>query len=257
MLLMPSLRMDDGGHEASTETFVVAGYVAPVTAWDALEKDWEALAKGRILRLAHICGVEGHGPFASWSKSDRNRLVTDMAHIVDQHLPQGIARAVYIQDYKDLLVPAAPMFLKGTRARHLAAVGWCLRMCLEWLGTDWLDCPTGEKIDVIFEEGTRYLGEAITFCRNLKRTKEWGKKFGSIATDSKDHLISLQAADFLAYHCFQYFDAQLRQVPYLLQESFDLSTKRCKLNLGILDRESASEALSVFTMRDLWGDHPL
>jgi hypothetical protein len=259
LLFMPSLRMDDSGDEGSTEVFVAAGYIAPVEAWDAFEIEWQRIGGGNVLHMSDLCGATGHGDFEKWSKQDRMALVNDMGRVIDKHLKQGIARAIFVDDYKDLLKPVSELFLKGTDVQQqLAAVAWTLRMSMEWVALVWQGLPIGQKVDLIFEEGTKGLAPAITYCRNLKRTKEWARFFGHIGTDSKENLISLQAGDFLAYHVFQFYKAQLHQTPYQPSESYRLATQQSIVNCGCLPRERIPDMLVDFNARELLLDpYPL
>src|SRR6185295_19440750 len=108
---------------------------------------------------------------------------------------------------------------------------------------------------VIFEEGTKGLGEAILYCRNLKRRHDWAREvFGHIGTDSKANLISLQAADFLAYHMYQRYEAERSGIAYEIPESFRLSTQHCRINHGRLPREEMPAMIRHVETLEMFND---
>jgi len=263
---MPSLRLDDSGHEGSTKVLVAAGYIGPVEAWDAFEIEWERVSGGTVLHMADLCGEIGHGEFKGWSQADRAEFANQMGRTINKHLRHGVARSISVDDYKDLLIPEAEMFLQGTDARQLYAIAWVLRMILEWVALNWAKGDDAgkarlaehEKVDLIFEEGTKGLGEAITYCRNLKRSREWAKIFGHIGTDSKENLVSLQAADFLAWHVYKFRDAQrMDRLPYTTPESLKLSIIDCELNWGHLPRNHIPDMLDLFRIQEMVSNHPI
>jgi hypothetical protein len=243
--------MDDSGHESSTKVFVAAGYIAPVEGWDAFETEWQDVGGGKVLHMADLCGAVGHGEFETWNTPDRTAFVNDMGRTIGKHLKVGIARAIFVDDYKDLLKPASELFLKGTDVQQLAAVAWTLRMSMEWVALAWRELPKDQKVDLIFEEGTKGLAPAITYCRNLKRTKEWASVFGHIGTDSKENLPSLQTGDFLAYHVLQFYKARWCNVPYEPPESYRLSTQQGIVDCAHLPRERIPDMLANFSAREL------
>lgn len=251
---MPSLRMDDSGHEDSTKVLVGAGYVASGEAWDAFEDEWSAIANGRTFHMAHLCGEVGRGQFKGWSLTERIEFVEAMGRVIGKHLKLGVARVIFVDDYKNLLVPLSDRFLTGTDAKRLAGIAWILRMTLEWLSLSWDDRPGDRKIEVIFEAGTKWLGESITYCRNLKRKYDWARVFGHIGSDSKENLISLQAADFLAYHVYQAFECQRTTSPYQQPQSFSLSVANGSVNVGRLPRENIPYMLQHFELTELFSD---
>jgi hypothetical protein len=203
---MLRLCLDDSGHEADQgegAVFACAGYVASIEQWDAFEKEWNiALREANVeaFKMAHLQGARGFGEYWDWGKEKRNAFIERMAGTVDRHLRQGVGRAISVKDFHEQLVPAMGMFTDGTRVTNLGVVAWCMRMCLEWLGTEWHG-RAGKRISVVFEAGTQGLSAAVKYCEDLIKAHSWGKAFDRITVKNKkgpDRLISLQTGDFLA-----------------------------------------------------------
>lgn len=253
----PQLRVyfDDSGHEDSTPVFVVAGYVAPASVWAEVEADLARVLRlvgVRAVKMAHLCGSRGFGEFEGWTRERRDALLDEVGSIIGGHLEHGVGRGIFVEDLHRLLTPADDLFTKGTPARRLAAVAWCLRMAIEWLAISWEGRPDEAKIDVVVEAGTKGLGQAVPYLQTLAQAKPWGEAIGSIKVIGKHDEVAIQTGDFLAYNVYQYLLALRRGETYD-RPCWRRSLGGARINIGWLTEPAIRSMLASFQLRDLLG----
>jgi hypothetical protein len=200
---MFSAAFDASGTEHDQEALVVAGFIAPAAVWIDFGKAWRARLAEEGLSDFHMADfMKGYGVYSEWKndKARRAALLSDLIGIVQSHASRQFGCAVVIGELHSLTT-------KSNRDRFLMHA-YCLAAIMSitqvqrWCHRERIVSPP----EFIFEKGDDKQHE---FRLRMQADSEVGPVFRwkKDTMDKRGQLVlgytPLQAADMLAYECFQ------------------------------------------------------
>src|ERR1700680_5111703 len=96
--------VDDSGSDWQSKAFILAGFVATPSQWDAFKKDWrDALnlpPKIAYFKSNEAYGLKGEFLKANgWTKEKVDDRLITLAHAIRKHLPEKYSVAISPEDY--------------------------------------------------------------------------------------------------------------------------------------------------------------
>jgi hypothetical protein len=184
---MYSAYFDESGTDGSSESTVVAGYVASDEQWQNFEWAWRrALDDAEVSRFHMRDFAHSLREFKDW-RGDEDRRVMFLRQLIDiirRNTRHGFSNAVIMRDYQ--LLNRKYQLAERTSPYVICAVT-CAADIARW-------CKAREYVDpvnLVFEDGVRYKGEFLRFYAPTN--------FHKISYAKQHEFIGFQAADFVAW----------------------------------------------------------
>lgn len=210
-MVMLAAYFDESGTHKGSPILAVAGYVSTVPKWKRFQREWmEALRTAKV-DCFHMSEYENRkGIFADWSQRKRIAVIKRLTEIIKTNALHGVAAAVIVNDYKEIVGQA-----KGTFSPYTFCVVRCMVQIARWAKKSYQE----GRIAYIFENGAGYGGEIEKKKMDLisnTLVKE-AYRYQSLTFCNKRTLIPLQAADVIAYetmkHCKNHYLSDNKQDP--------------------------------------------
>ena len=102
---------DDSGSEPNSNAYVLAGWMAPVPAWELFTDEWEVELKAGpkpldYFKMNDAMGLTGQ--FDGWCCPDRDRKVLSLANIITRHHLVRVGVGLHRPDYDAIIKPSFP-----------------------------------------------------------------------------------------------------------------------------------------------------
>jgi len=169
--------------------FIVAGWVAPVTKWDAFEVQWdrtlEEIPTARFYRSNSAAGLKG--PFLGWSETSRNTKVSNLAQIITRHELFGIACYVNKQLFNNNIARIQRKPLKDPY--FLCALG-IVSLCQRYFSQE-------DRIDFVFDKHGK-TGQRFKRFYDSSLVRKEAPNLGELFLLDDKEVLPLQAADMYA-----------------------------------------------------------
>jgi hypothetical protein len=187
---------DDSGTHPGSPTAVCAGYVATVTQWRHLEKEWrEADAREPFMPFHTADCLSRHKQFEGWDNQRVYGLLRKLTGIINSRVRYAVISAVVKKDYDEVV----PEWLKERAGRkpYTFCVASCLGFIKQWRDQYKITSP----IEYIFDWMGKGKGEIMGAFGGLIRyhhQDDIGAYKGGLSFQTKDRFVQLQAADIIA-----------------------------------------------------------
>jgi hypothetical protein len=201
---------DDSGHPDDQAAVVIAGWVATLEQWILLESGWKQALSDANLTSFHMTDFESNSrEYCHLNSKEKARLLDRLiSHIVTRTrysfcfiVPMSVYRVINDAFYLEELL-GKPYALAG----QLIVEG-----LMKWKRRYAENCP----LVSVFDDGSKHKGDLLDMFKQ--------QQFDLPAFRNKKSVVSLQAADMLAWECFNSFQldglereslALLRRVPF-------------------------------------------
>lgn len=193
----------------ATSVYVVAGWVGRVGQWKRLEKKWKQALWKEGLDEFHMADCEGgYGKFAGIDRPERERLQRRFIDIINDHEVYGGMGVIVLADFNALLprLKKARKHEKYGGSPYLMAFEWCIVEMRQQAST----YPAGEQINFVFDRQKEFQGRAKELYDQALQMPElsFHSRLGSLSFASRRDVVSLQAADILAYEAYRHWQIQ-------------------------------------------------
>jgi len=184
---------DDSGHPDSQDAVLVAGWVAQVEQWSLLEKEWNEDLKEFKLETFHMKDFLNRKctDYEHLSNTDKKRLLGRLVGHIRTRTRHSFCSIVPMADYKEVNANYYFEEILG-KPYAFAAVGVIQRL-RAWKDKYASDYP----LEIILEDGTKHKGDLMKVFKQFH--------FNDPIFRDRKHLPPLQAADMLAWGCFDAF----------------------------------------------------
>jgi hypothetical protein len=205
-----SAYFDDSGHPDDQVAVVIAGWVTTSEQWVLLESGWKKTLSDANLDSFHMTDFESNSrEYRHLNAAERARLLNRLiSHIVTRArhsfcfiIPMSDYRAINDEFYLEELI-GKPYALGGQLIIE-SLMKWKLRYAAH------------SSLVTVFDNGSKHKGDLLDMFTQ--------QQFDLPAFRDKKAVVSLQAADMLAWECFNSFQldglereslALLRRVPF-------------------------------------------
>ena len=190
-----TIYLDDGGHPKSEDVVLVAGWASTLDEWLAFERGWKRTLTefGINPPIFHMTDFESpYGAYGQWPERNKGLLLGELISHIRAQVRSSFCSVVPMNDYKlvnnivcleELL--GKPYALAG---RNVAS------QINRWKARNEIhDAP----VVIIFEDGSTHKGDLMEVFKK--------DGFDDPAFRKKKDIVSLQAADLLAWECFNSF----------------------------------------------------
>lgn len=245
----------DESYDGNSRAFAIAGWLASARDWKEFSAKWRARIAREGIRSAHMSDCEsGYAAFVSWSRERRFGLIQDLISIITESNIAGFGTAILVGDYQRILCECSGMqrrLLGDGNPYHLS-----FQNCIQDICCSIADMPTSERVAFFFDRHPSFEFRAKesydAVCSDM--TLSYHSRLGAIVFDSKENLVSLQAADILAFEIMKML-LNPRFFPHLPERKSTLALKpkikravyfdepTLRQLLSIIDRELANPAL--------------
>lgn len=189
--------LDDSGSNKEGPAFVLAGYLASVSAWDAFSGHWQAVLdkppKLEYFKMREANSLRGQ--FWGWSPEARDQRVMEFVEVIsDSQMIGGVTSSIFWDDFKHICaefpdVPLHPyhILFHGAMA---AVVAYCRRQAMK------------QPINFVFDEQGSWAAHALQAFETAfpMLMDEERELIGGPPTHRSDHkFLPLQAADLIAW----------------------------------------------------------
>ena len=192
----------DESFDAETKVFVLGGYIAPQTTWEAFSKEWE-----EIVPYAGLRDENGHFYFKMSELAARdNGIERSQAffRIIEKHRPLAITAKIVKHELDNaiarIVVPSSPLDFGLFRNPYIVS----FRALMDKFHTEWAQqamrtvIPDKGPVNFIFDDKSEK-GAILGTWNNYIATRDVRVRelFGAspVFFDEKQHM-PLQAADF-------------------------------------------------------------
>lgn len=235
--------LDDSGHPSSREMVVVAGLLASQRQWSLLEIEWKAALQHVGLCYLHLADFEaGHNDYRQLSQPDSERLPIKLAGIIRARVRHSYCFMVPMDDYRKVNQEWALEECIGTP--YALAGGNVIKELTTWRDRHREDC---NNLVITLDQGSLHKGDLME-CMARDRVPLSGEAFAD-----KRKIVSLQAADMLAWECYHSFET--KTIRYSLGILLEIPFEH-----GVFTREDLEDACrDSYAMRrcDLPPDTPI
>jgi hypothetical protein len=186
---------DDSGTHSTSAVVVIGGLIGTGTQWEYFERSWVEELKCPLpgkspLKKFHlsVCNA-GEGEFSDYSRAERDRVIHDFRHIIQDARLISVAAAVDREAYDQ--------FVTGENRNILGdALQPCFENCLWETNKIAQAHPEGSTIWVVFDKGIysptlKTIADEATYPLGNPR-------FVSITFGSVEEILPLQGADITA-----------------------------------------------------------
>ena len=191
--------LDASGSEDSA-VFVVAGFVAPESAWKDFRREWQDRLDRDSLPYFHMREyAHSVGPWKSWKGDERRRrtLYCDLMSIIAGTVSLKVGSVIAISRLKRIPQDLRDHFHFGKYSLAARTVAADIR---RWASRERITTP----IEMVFEDGDKGKGDLLAVLENdqLPAPRFRGKVDRVTATGAAPGYLPLQAADIIAYEIY-------------------------------------------------------
>ena len=188
---------DETGIHQGSPLVMITGIVAPESFYEPFENDWStALIKWGISDFhASRCfrREKQFEPFEEWQ---RNSMFCDFARVIAKHLP-----TVVNSTSKTVVWDATSQFIREIFVRPY---GMCFEHVVQQLIQWSHEQGSQESIALVFADQVEYQHHADRTYAAYRDNEQYGELLAGLSFYPAARVMSLQAADLLAYEMFRY-----------------------------------------------------
>jgi hypothetical protein len=208
-VLFPQAAIDDSGSEPKSQTFMLAGFVAPFGAWLGFSAEWQALLDAspvlHYFKIAEAANLsEQFSRRRGWDERKRDGRVLDFARVIAKYATLRIHASIRNDHFEKYIksIPAPERKLGSDSPYVLMFMQIILALA-----------TTGDRVgllgpcDFIFDEQGAFGKEALDWWPNFKAILAGSKRsdIGKFVCDrpifrDEKLFLPLQAADLYAWH---------------------------------------------------------
>jgi hypothetical protein len=257
-MLMLTGYFDESGHaDDSRCDFVgMAGFVAPLAAWETLETEWAALLRKEQLSEPFHMKEFAHfrGQFEAWKERDekeidRRRLLAALVDLIVNTKATPIAAIISLEDFNALTA--------GQKADLYGSPYYiAFQQCTRGAAIEATDEPPSEKVAVVYSYNNDYGtagGLAEQIWHRIKNETDLGRRLGAYASSTPAELCALQAADLFAYEVCHEFENQRKRPELKMRWALKRILKMHPIPLmqiALFDREELLRRIGEGTMSE-------
>jgi hypothetical protein len=192
---------DDSGTHGDSAVMAMGGLLGTVRQWEFFAPKWQGLldspvpGKPRLAQFHLYPCRRGQGDFIDYSLAERDFLTNQFREVILGSGLVTLATAVDMKSWKELVV--------GDVAEQQGdPLEFCFFKCIEMVTTTIRSRKPGEKVMIMFDEGTRPRVEL--FARFVLYQKEKYPEIADVGFGVVKDITPLQGADMIAYETFLY-----------------------------------------------------
>ena len=212
VLLLKTYLDDSGKSDDPSESITcIAGAIAPLQAWEDLEREWkEVLRQFNVpyLHMKEYAHSAPASPFEKWKGDEdtRRSFLSVLMDIMEPHVLGLIGTTVPNEDFRRLTSAQQqqmrnPFFMCFQQTILAAGVNAFaeFKRVGQSLEIPESNLPEGEKMEVVFskQDEFRHISDAFHYAMQERMTI--GPMLGSLSWASYKDVIPLQVADLVAY----------------------------------------------------------
>jgi hypothetical protein len=176
--------------------FVIAGYLASASDWDAVEETWnEALGIAGLSEFRMSDCHHGHGEFKD--RDDRIELREKFLSIIDSANVDGFAVRIDLETFGGVQRKLESSIRPRFNEEYLHGFSALTQFMADLV----TDQPRDERIGFVFDENDQFRGRALEMFEAMKVMPAitYRHRLGGISFENSKLFVPLQAADTLAY----------------------------------------------------------
>jgi hypothetical protein len=208
--------LDESGTHAGSPALTVAGYLSVAERWGVFSAQWQTMLDDFGIKMFHMTSLANHAPpFDTWGESRRRELFATAVSIINPNVLASFAFTVPMFLYDDDSV--FPEFAKAfvSDAYGLMTFGLVMEVA-EYVKK--LAQEIGDPdpwVAYIMESGANGTGKVQKMFMRHQRDPDSrvDLRLLSLSFENKRQFLPLQAADIVAYECYQHIPRQLGIVP--------------------------------------------
>jgi hypothetical protein len=189
---------DDSGTHDSADVSVMGGLIAHEDEWAVLETEWaRALGELKLRKMQMSSCERGWKQFKEWNRDERERAIARFGAIIEKMNARMLMAAVS----RDCWNAVAPHTRLGEAFAE--PIDFCFNACMRHaLESKRRSAKARELVVVTFD----CREESVDHWRSLARSYErrYPDRVASFAFSSMEKVLSLQAADMIAYEGFRF-----------------------------------------------------
>lgn len=195
--------IDESGIHASSDMFVLAGYLAPAREWDRFTKKWQSVLSRYGINVFHATDCNSfRGEFKRFAgrKEERDEFVKELlATISTRRRILAVNLGVVVADFPDLAH-------QQVRAGSGHAYYVCMKGLMAAVHLVMNQFSPHEKVTLIFDRQDQFRRSALERFDEIREENwEGNNRFDNIVFGSAKEHIPLQAADALAFDSYREF----------------------------------------------------
>src|SRR5712692_3465043 len=211
ILLMLTSFMDETGHgDDPTLHFAgMAGFVAPLSAWEVFENHWkDLLEKAGLHEPFHMKDfAHSEGQFRPWKGNEEPRQLFfgRLLEIIKETRADPVGAIVSIDDFKRLTPSQQSSF--GEDPYYIV-----FQKCTRGAAASAVFEPPEEKVAMVYAFQSEFAGRAEQLWYAMKEGGlDISPRMGSYASSTPAELCQLQAADLFAYELLKEFENRIKR----------------------------------------------
>jgi hypothetical protein len=246
---------DESGIHDGAPLCLVAGLIADARKWTRFYPRWQKVLDDYSIKEFHARDFGNHaGEFHGWDDHRRSRFLARLINIINdaRAFPIGLCVATDVferlNEDERRYVTGGQYQIKQERWIRSGAPNKPYFLpfvhCL-FVGVYKTQTPH-TKIDFVFDAQHIYEGLALKIFADIKADPDWSNRhrMGAIIYDSKTNKLPLQAADLIAYECYQYGQRRMQGYRGVNKVLENINKGRC--DVCIADEELMNNLLASF-----------
>jgi hypothetical protein len=184
---MYSAYFDESGTDGSSDSIVVAGYIASNEQWQDFRNEWDAVLQDVGVTRFHMRDfAHSLREFKDWKDDNERRTIflKRLVSIMRRHTRHSFSTAVILKDYRDL---DQRYQLSEYCSPYVISALQCAADVAKWCNARGYVDP----VRLVFEDGARYKGEFMNFYAP--------SNFHTISYAEPREFVGFQAADLVAW----------------------------------------------------------
>jgi hypothetical protein len=213
LFLMLGAYVDESGTHGGSPLTIMAGWIASVDQWAALERRWAGVLALYGVRYVHAKELRHReGPYRGWSDQKAVSFSRDLLVALEAHSQYSLTVILDNREYESHY--RAPDKAERKRRGSVdSKYGVCFRVFLSLVTQMIAKYMPGESVTVTLEAGHKNGGAAETIFAEFKQyAPELAALVTAVAYVDKKEAAGVQAADLLAYPA--YFLEQHKQAEW-------------------------------------------
>lgn len=231
--------IDESGIHASSDMFVLAGYLAPAREWDRFTNKWQAVLCKHGINVFHASDCNSNrGEFERFKdhKEARDDFVKELLTTIStRRRILAVNLGVVVTDFPDTAH-------RQVRAGSGNAYYVCMKAIMAAIHLVMNQFSSHEKVALIFDRQDQFRRNALErFSEIIEEDWDGKDRFDNILFGSAKEHIPLQAADALAFDSYREFRRRKECPQRPARPSYAvLTTHRVMSQEWILDQAEAN-----------------